>query len=144
MSETSKWLLLATLFLLLATPGALLAQAVSGTINGYVYDTSNAVIAGAQVTVTNTETGVATARTTDDTGRYIVTNLPPGNYSVSVEATGFRRFVQENIILRIDSTVRLDANLDLGGVTEQVTISGAPPMPSSLSRRSITSAFQAG
>ena len=106
----------------------LLAQSVSGTITGYVYDTSDAVIADANVTVTNVGTGTPTVRTTDATGRFIMTNLQSGNYRLTVEASGFRRFLQENIVLRIDSTIRTDAHLELGAVTEAVTVSGAPPI----------------
>ncbi len=123
-----KRTLFAAVSFLLISLGTLSAQAVSGTINGYVYDASNAVIDAAHVTVTNTETGASTERVTDATGRYIVTNLLPGTYSVAIEAPGFRRFIQENIVLRIDSTVRVDANLELGAVTEQVMVSGAPPI----------------
>jgi hypothetical protein len=112
----------------LLCPLGAFGQAVSGTINGYVYDASEALIAGAQVTLTNTATGTATVRVTDADGRYIATNLVPGTYSVAVEMAGFRRFVQENVVLRIDSAVRLDVHLDLGGVSEQVTVSGAPPI----------------
>jgi hypothetical protein len=107
---------------------ALYGQAVSGSINGYVYDASEAVIAGAQVTITNVGTGTATARVADSAGHYIATNLLPGTYSVAIEAVGFRKFLQENIVLRIDSAIRLDAHLELGGVTEQVTVSGAAPI----------------
>ncbi|MGH9629988.1 MAG: carboxypeptidase regulatory-like domain-containing protein, partial [Bryobacteraceae bacterium] len=112
----------------LLTPRDAAGQAVSGTIAGYVYDSSSAVIANAQVTAVNVETGVSTVRTSDSTGRYVVTNLVPGTYSVRVEAAGFRRFVQDNIVLRVDSVVRVDPQLELGAVTEQVVVSAAPPM----------------
>jgi len=105
-----------------------LGQAVSGAITGYVYDSSGAVVADAKVTVTNVETGISTSRQTDSTGRYVITNLIPGTYSLSVEAPGFRRFVQENVVLRVDSAVRVDPRLDLGAVTEQVLVSAAPEM----------------
>lgn len=104
------------------------AQSVSGSINGYVYDSSNAPIADARVAVTNTDTGEAVNRNTDATGLFIVTNLTPGIYRVAVEGTGFRRYVQENVILRIDSTVRLEIHLEIGAVTEQITVSDAPPL----------------
>src|SRR4051794_15584420 len=96
-----RLLLSAKVFCLLSSVTSIaFGQAVSGTINGYVYDKSDAVIAEARVTITNTETGVAITRTTDSTGLYIATNLPPGTYSVSFEGSGFRRVVQENVVLR--------------------------------------------
>jgi hypothetical protein len=126
MSPTNRTLLLATLSCLLSSVGIMFCQAVSGSINGYVYDSSESVIAGANVTITNVSTGAAATRVTDATGLYVATNLLPGTYSVSIEAVGFRRFLQENVILRIDSAVRVDARLDLGAVTEQVTVSAVP------------------
>lgn len=113
---------------LLGFASGVYGQSVSGGINGYVSDASKAALAGAQVTITNTDTGAATSRTTDNEGRYITTNLTPGTYSVAVEAAGFRRYVQQGIILRIDSTVRVDIGLELGAVTEQITVSGEPPI----------------
>ena len=116
------------LALALSTAPAVFGQAVSGTITGVVTDPSNASIAAATVTITNVDTSIDTTRETDETGRYVNTNLPPGNYSVAIEAVGFQRFVQENVILRVDQTVRVDPVLQLGAVTEQVVVSAAPPM----------------
>src|SRR5215831_18532821 len=78
MFGTHRILLLATLTCLISSVRVIFGQAVSGTINGYVYDTSEAAIAEARVTITNTETGTATNRVTDTTGRYIATNRLPG------------------------------------------------------------------
>ena len=128
MSVPNRRLLFAALSALLSTLSLMFGQAVSGTINGYVSDTAEAFIPGAKVTITNTGTGAVTSRTTDEAGLYVATNLPPGTYSVAVEAPGFRRTVQENVELRIDSAVRVDLRLELGAVTEQVTVSGAAPI----------------
>ena len=103
-------------------------QAVSGAITGYAYDPSEAPIVGATVTVKNVDTGITTTRNTDSTGLYLVTNLNPGTYSVTVEAAGFRRFVQENVVLRVDSTMRVDAHLLLGELTQEVSVTAAPPL----------------
>ena len=123
-------LLVSVLFLGLVLAAVPLAhgQAVSGTITGYVYDPSEAGIADAMVTITNVGTGIATTRITDGTGRYVNTNLSPGTYTVAVEAAGFQRFLQENVTLTVDSTIRVDPVMQLGAVTEQVTITAAPPM----------------
>ena len=119
---------LATLVLSLAFAPAAFGQAVSGTITGVVTDPTDAAIAGASVTITNVGTGIETSRESDESGRYINTNLPPGTYVVAVEAAGFQRYVQENVILRVDQTVRVDPVLELGAVTEQVVVNAAPPM----------------
>lgn len=118
----------ATLVLSLAIAPAAFGQAVSGTITGVVTDPTDAAVAGAGVTITNLGTGIETSRETDESGRYINTNLPPGTYIVAVEAAGFQRYVQENVVLRVDQTVRVDPVLELGAVTEQVVVNAAPPM----------------
>ncbi|HEX5483767.1 MAG TPA: TonB-dependent receptor [Terriglobia bacterium] len=104
------------------------SQQVSGTITGYVTDPSGAGIPGAAVTVTGTQTGVSTRKKTDASGLYVVTNLIPGTYSVSVVATGFRTFVRQNVVLSVDATVTVNATMQLGQVSQQVTVSGAPPV----------------
>ena len=101
---------------------------MSGTITGYVTDESGAVIPAAQVTVTNVQTGVSTERTTETSGLYIFTNLIPGTYTVSVVATGFQKFVRENVVLSVDSTVTVDGHMKIGQMTQEVTVSGAPPV----------------
>lgn len=106
---------------------ALFGQAVSGVLTGYITDPSKTVIPGATVTATEMRTGVTTKRSTDTSGLYIITNLVPGIYSVTVEAPGFQKSVRENITLSVDSKVQIDMQLSLGTVTEAVTVSGAPP-----------------
>jgi hypothetical protein len=103
-------------------------QRVSGSITGYVYDPSEAPVVGATVTVTNMDTGIAATRTTESTGLYLFTNLNPGSYSVAVEAAGFRRYVQENVVLRVDSTVRADVHLVIGELTQEVSVTGESPI----------------
>ena len=110
-----------------AVPAAY-GQAVSGSITGYVFDATEAAIPGARVIAQNTSTGVETERESDATGLYTITNLPPGNYTLSVERDGFRRFVQENINLDVALRFNFNVTLELGQVTEQITVSAAPPM----------------
>jgi hypothetical protein len=104
------------------------AQAVWGAISGYVADQSGAAVPGASVSITNAKTGVQTEGVTDSAGLYNITHLDPGEYSVTVEAAGFKRFVQEHVILQVDSTVRIDLKLELGAITPKVTVTGAPPI----------------
>jgi len=113
--------------LLALTLPIVFGQAVSGVLTGYVTDPSKTPIPGAVVTATEMRTGVTTKRTTDTSGLYVITNLPPGIYSISVEAPGFQKSVQENITLSVDSKVAIDVQLTIGTVTEAVTVSGAPP-----------------
>ena len=109
-------------------PAVGLAQAVSGTLLGTVTDPSGAAVPNAQVTITATETGQVQKFQTNSSGNYLVPGLAPGNYTVTVEAQGFKRETHEHIDLLSNSSTRIDAALATGSVTEEVTISTAPPV----------------
>jgi hypothetical protein len=79
------------------------------------------------VTATNTDTGVQETRTTNATGNYSITPLQPGNYNVEVVANGFKRLLQENVIVDPTFIARLDPRLTVGGADTTVTITDAPP-----------------
>jgi hypothetical protein len=104
------------------------AQVDTGSLVGTVKDASGAVLAGITVTATNTDTGVATAVKSESTGDYVITPLNIGRYSVSVEATGFRKEVRKDIVLDVQQRIRLDFTLKVGSVTEVAEVSGAPPL----------------
>jgi hypothetical protein len=87
-----------------------------------VRDGSGAGIAKATVTVTQTETGDVTKATSGKDGVYTVTNLRPGIYNLTVEAQGFRRFLQEGVRLTTGERIRLDVALTVGGVNEEVKV----------------------
>ena len=114
-------------------------QQVSGTITGYVTDQSDAAVAGATVNVTNVQTGVSTERTTEASGLYdIHYNLIPGAayyaFSSTVTAPPNRPpevMVWENVvILDVDASfgVTVDGHVQIGAVSQQVTVSGASPV----------------
>src|SRR6185437_12070815 len=90
-------------FALLMIPAWVSAQQVSGTITGYVTDPSGDGVPGAVVTIANVLTGVKTEKPTDSAGLYLAPNLIPGKYSITVSASGFEKFVRENVILNVDS-----------------------------------------
>lgn len=119
--------LLVLVILGFAHPRAL-AQSITGTILGTVRDPSQAVIAGAKVTVTNVLQGWNQTANTDAAGDYIFTHLPPGKYSVTVSAAGFQQFTAADIELRVDQRARVDANLSPGTITEQVTVTAGAPL----------------
>jgi hypothetical protein len=109
-------------------PKPAFSQQVSGTITGFVTDQTGAAIPAATVTATNVLTGVATVRTTENSGMYLLLNLIPGTYSITVTATGFQTFVRKNVLLSVDSTVTVDAHMQLGQVSQEVTVTGAAPL----------------
>lgn len=114
-----------SLMLLPVLATLLLAQTERGNITGSVSDPTGAVIAGAEVKVTHLATNTTANARTTAAGDYNVSNLSPGQYRVEISAAGFKRFLQENITLTAAGTVRLDAQLQLGQVSETVEVSGA-------------------
>ena len=97
-------------------------QTITGRISGAVKDSSNAVVPGATVTITNEATQIARAATTDDEGFYVVTNLPPGSYAVAVERAGFKKVLTNGNALVADGRLTVDATLEAGTVSETVTV----------------------
>ena len=115
------------IFLGLASQPMAQAQGITGSITGTVVDSSGAVISGATVTVTQTETNASHVVTTSDAGNYTVTQLPPGHYSVRVEKAGFQSFRQKDIALSIDQVAQVNAQLGVGSQEQTIEVTGAPP-----------------
>src|SRR5215467_14504673 len=103
-------------------------QAAYGTIIGTVTDSTGAAVADAKVTVTDMEKGVSQDITTNSTGYYTANNLIPGNYKVSVEAKGFKAYVQQNLPVIVGSSTTLNVTLQVGAVGETITVESAPPL----------------
>ncbi|MBL8215416.1 MAG: carboxypeptidase regulatory-like domain-containing protein [Bryobacterales bacterium] len=108
--------------LLAAIAFSLPAQEYRGRVQGSVTDTTQAVIAGATVTLSNTQTGVTSTRQTNEQGRYIFDLVMPGTYSVTVTMQGFQKYVQENVFLQARADVTVDASLRPGDIREAVTV----------------------
>jgi len=109
-------------------PALALAQETSGTIAGVVRDPSNAMLAQAYIVVTNEQTGLKREVTTNALGEYRVPFLPVGVYSVRVQKEGFKSQVQTRIALEILQVRNVDFTLELGAVTETVTVEGRAPL----------------
>jgi len=125
----SRWSLsifVSLLFLAVSLPA--LAQLGTGQIEGVVSDTSGAVVPDAHVTVTNTDTGVATVLTTDSGGRYRAINLLPGSYRVKIEKPGFKALERTGIEVTVGATTAVDLTLQIGVATQTVTVSEAAPL----------------
>ena len=108
------WASLATL--------SLLAQSDNSYVTGTVKDASGAVVTGAKVTVKNEDTGFAREVQTNESGLYIATNLPPGYYTVSVEAQGFKRFEKTRNKMDAGIPINVSVELSVGAVTESVNV----------------------
>ncbi len=97
-------------------------QANHATLTGIVSDTGGGVIPGAEVAVLNTGTGISRELTTGAVGAYTFTALIPGEYELIVTSEGFQQHVEQGIILRTGDNRRVDVELQLGQVTESVTV----------------------
>lgn len=104
--------------------GAAWAQEATGKIIGTITDPTGGVIPDAKVTVTNVATQVSRETATDREGYYQVLSLPIGTYRVTVEHAGFRKAVVDTEALRINQTLRVDIQLELGSPTETVEVRG--------------------
>ena len=104
------------------------AQAVSGSITGAVLDSSGAGVPTAKVSATNLATGVQISSETNQIGYYNLSNLTSGTYQLDVAAKGFRPYRQTSVEVTIGGVVRLDMQLEVGGVQEQVTIHDVAPL----------------
>ncbi|HXG46165.1 MAG TPA: carboxypeptidase regulatory-like domain-containing protein, partial [Methylomirabilota bacterium] len=113
---------------LLSASALLFAQGERGTFNGTVSDPSGAVIAGATVRAINVATNVETPVTTTSAGVYRMPYLPPGTYRLLASAPGFKTAIRENVILAVAQTLTVDFVLEVGQVTDQVTVSAEPPL----------------
>ncbi|MEW5974192.1 MAG: TonB-dependent receptor [Acidobacteriota bacterium] len=112
-----------TALLLLWSASRLQAQTDRGTITGTVSDSTGAVIAGARVVAANTATGLEFPTITSQAGVYTIPQLTVGLYRVSIEQAGFKKFVQDGIRVELGRTVRVDASLQVGEVSEVVEVS---------------------
>src|SRR5207249_2180187 len=99
------------------------SQAVSGSLVGSITDASGGVIANAQVTMTETNTGLSRATKTGEAGNYVFADVPQGTYSVSVEVTGFKKAVRAGVDVLVNTTMRVDLTLQPGSIAEVVTVS---------------------
>ena len=105
-----------------------LGQADQGAITGLVQDTTGAVIPNAQVTLTNTETGLVLHAETDSSGNYVFSPVKIGIYKVEAAAAGFGSTLQENIQVHVQDRVEANLQLKTGSQNTEVTVTAAPPL----------------
>ncbi|MCB2107037.1 MAG: carboxypeptidase regulatory-like domain-containing protein [Rhodobacteraceae bacterium] len=120
--KISLALLVAVLLTGAFAPQSAMAQVLYGSLTGVVSDPSGASIPGAELEATQTLTGRVLKGTSDAEGRYSFVNAPAGPYDVKVTADGFRSLSQQGVTVSVNSVTRLDVTLELGQVTEVVTV----------------------
>jgi Carboxypeptidase regulatory-like domain/TonB dependent receptor-like, beta-barrel len=104
------------------------AQRITGAITGTVKDESGAMVTTANIKATNVATGFIRSATVSADGTYLIQYLPVGNYTVDVDAAGFKKFVQQNVVVGVDQTQALNVVLSVGATTQTVTVTEAPPL----------------
>jgi hypothetical protein len=113
---------------LVMTPSTASAQAVTGTLLGNITDTSGGAVPGATITATEVQTNISRTAVTNELGYYIFSSLQNGTFTVSAELQGFKKVVRENVKVDVNTTVRVDLALEVGQMTESVTVSAESPM----------------
>jgi hypothetical protein len=106
----------------------LAAQDTRGAISGSVTDQQGAIVSGAAITVTNTGTNISAQLTTNSTGFYEARLLQPGAYRVTASAQGFKKVVRSGLTIGLGQEVTIDLKLEVGALTESVTITGETPI----------------
>lgn len=114
-----------TLLVLLAAPLLCIAQYDTSTILGTVKDPTGSQVASAKVTLENTQTGVRQTTNSDPSGNYLFLNLRIGTFRVTAELSGFKKVTSEVFTLVVNARQRVDLTLEVGNVTESVTVTGA-------------------
>jgi carboxypeptidase family protein len=123
-SRRFRWVATQFCFLVLLVTTSAFPQGVTGTISGIVKDPSGAVVAAADVVAKNVSTGAEEKTTSDAGGAYRLANLVPGEYSVTVEAKGFKKTTVSSQNLSIGDSLRLDVSMELGSTTQSVVVEG--------------------
>src|SRR5574340_373542 len=103
-------------------------QETRSMILGRVLDPSSAPVPGAKVTVVNTGTNVATQLVANETGYYQANLLLTGSYRVSAEAEGFKKSIRDNIELPVSTQLQVDIRLELGAITETISVTAEAPL----------------
>jgi hypothetical protein len=104
------------------------AQTTNGLVTGTVTDPSGAVVFGAAINLTNEDTGLQRTTTANESGTYVVPQLPPGTYTVSAKAEGFAVQSRRNVRLDVNQSVTLDFKLTTASVSQMIQVNTAPPL----------------
>src|SRR5437016_647519 len=104
------------------------AQSTGGRIRGTVVDPSGGAVVGANVSLRNEATGSERGAQSGANGEYVFLEVPVGTYTVELQLTGFKKYVRKGVTLELNQILTLDIALQLGGSTDVVEVTGAPPL----------------
>lgn len=133
---------LCVLLLCLLAGGSVYAQSGRSTVRGTVRDPQGGVVAGATVTLSNAEKNFTRTQVTNAEGGYVFTAIPPGTYRVEAEATGFKKVAVADVQALVDTPVDVDVQLEVGNVSETITITSANEAALNTTDATIGNAFE--
>src|SRR5947209_3647756 len=113
-------------------------QITTGTVQGTVEDEQGAVVPGAAVEVKNVDTNLTRTLTTDDGGRFVFLQLPPGRYTLTASKQGFATLKQEEFALTVGQAANLDLRMKVSGVNETITVSAVQTVDTASTQTSTT------
>jgi len=108
-----------------ASVATVYGQAYQGGVRGFIGDKQGAALPGAQVTLIDEAKKVTRATVTNSDGQYVFTAVEPATYTISIEATGFRKLEQKSMVVGTQQFLTLDFHLEIGSVNQRVEVSRA-------------------
>ncbi len=109
-------------------PLSVLAQTETATLSGRVTDPQGAVVPGAEVVATNTDTNVSNSTKTNEAGVFVFPSLPPGPFRLTVRSQGFATLVLEGLVLHVQDRIEQNLSLQVGSVDQRVTVTAESPL----------------
>ncbi|HEY3159557.1 MAG TPA: carboxypeptidase regulatory-like domain-containing protein [Vicinamibacterales bacterium] len=120
---------------LMMASGAAIAQESTAELRGRVLDAQGGALPGVTITITNQATGVYREVVSNGDGTYFATALAPGMYSIAAELTGFKKYMRSDVRLDLGRTTTLDLALEIGGLTESVSVTAETPLVDTTSKQ---------
>jgi hypothetical protein len=106
----------------------LCAQSTNASLTGRITDPAKAIIGGAKIAAISADTNVRYETTANGSGEYHLPNLPPGIYRIEIEKPGFKKLIKPDVILHVQDTLKIDFEVTLGSVSENITVEGGAPL----------------
>src|SRR5262249_55293142 len=117
-----------TLVFATALASDLRAQSTNASLTGRITDPSKALIVGARIAAINTGTDSRYETTSNGSGEYYLTDLPPSSYRIEVEKAGFKKLIRPDVILHVQDAIEIDFEMPLGVASDSVTVEGGAPL----------------
>ena len=114
--------------LCLALPLLVYGQISTATLTGIITDPTQAKVPAVHITLVNTATGVTNETSSNTQGEFTFTLMPPGDYRLSAEAAGFRRYNRTGLVMESGRTFRVDIAMELGQISEAIDVTGTAPL----------------